>query len=337
MAVLHFAREEGITGHVGTSGEPAAVEDSLTDPRRALERSETLRAVDAEGIRSFMHLPIQLDDELFGVFSVAFVRPHAFGRGELRLFSSLAQRAALAIDNAQLYEQTKELAVVEERSRLARELHDAVTQTLFSASLLAEVLPEVWASDPDEGNRLLQELQQLNRGALAEMRTLLLELRPTALVEASLEALLRQLAEAISGREGMPVEVAIEGECRLPPDVHVALYRIAQEALNNVVKHAQATQVSVSLSSGASVLSSDVDGERVELVICDDGRGFDPDAVPVGSLGLGIIRERAQAIGATLEIDTEFGYGTQVRVVCAPADARPRADTGVRSQAGDQG
>jgi two-component system nitrate/nitrite sensor histidine kinase NarX len=334
ITALSFARQEGITGDVAATGQLVVVEDALNDPRRARERAETLHAIDAEGIRSFMHLPIQLEDELFGVFNVAFVKPRLIGEGDRRLFTSLAQRAALAIDNAQLYEQTEELAVVEERSRLARELHDAVTQTLFSASLIAEILPELWASDPEEGRQLLQELQQLSRGALAEMRTLLLELRPTALVEARLEDLLRQLAEAVTGREGVPVEVTIEGHCDLLPEVHVALYRIAQEALNNVVKHAQASQVAVSLVCAPGLLPAlhpaqdqeeldaiprgpeGAEGGRVELVICDDGRGFDPSVVPLGRLGLGIIRERAQAIGATLDIDTKPGCGTQIRVVC---------------------
>jgi signal transduction histidine kinase len=338
IAALSFARQEGITGDVVTTGRPVVVEDSLNDPRRAHERAEALHAIDAEGIRSFMHLPIQLEDELFGVFNVAFVKPHAFGEDQQRLFTSLSQRAALAIDNAQLYEQTEELAVVEERSRLARELHDAVTQTLFSASLIAEILPELWAGDPEEGRQLLQELQQLSRGALAEMRTLLLELRPMALVEARLEDLLRQLAEAVTGREGVPVQVTIEGRCDVPPEIHVALYRIAQEALNNVVKHAQASRVAVSLvctpclfsalrppqnqtePDGSTAELGGTKGGRIELVICDDGRGFDPSVVPLGRLGLGIIRERAQAIGADLDIDTKLGWGTQIRVVCERTD-----------------
>jgi nitrate/nitrite-specific signal transduction histidine kinase len=320
VADLYFAREEGITGRVAATGQAVAVADSLADILRKGERTEALQAVDAEGIRSFMHLPIQLDDEFFGIFNVSFTKPHAFGRDELRLFSSLAQRAALAIDNAQLYEQTQELAVIEERSRLARELHDAVTQTLFSASLIAEVLPELWETDPDEGRELLDELKQLSRGALAEMRTLLLELRPAALVEANLADLLRQLAEAVTGREGVPVEVTIEGQCRLEPDVHVALYRIAQEALNNVVKHAQAGRVEVSLTCAPRDPSEwgsskeGLQGEQVELCIYDDGRGFDPSDVPPDRLGLGIIRERAQAIGAALQIDTLPGRGTVVRV-----------------------
>jgi nitrate/nitrite-specific signal transduction histidine kinase len=318
VAALSLAREEGTTDYVATTGKPVIVDDLHAADHRAGERVETLRAIDAEGIRSLMYLPIQLDDELFGVFTVASTKPHAFGREEQRLFSSLAQRSALAIDNAQLYEQTEELAVVEERSRLARDLHDAVTQTLFSASLIAEILPELWANDPEEGHHLLRELQQLSRGALAEMRTLLLELRPTALVEASLDNLLYQLAEAVTGREGVPVDVAIEGNCSLSPDVHVALYRIAQEALNNVVKHAQANRVEVGLRCVPVMETSDRrgDGKQVELSICDDGRGFDCDAVPSGRLGLGIIRERAQAIGARLDINTQRGMGTQIRVVC---------------------
>jgi signal transduction histidine kinase len=200
---------------------------------------------------------------------------------------------------------------------LARELHDAVTQTLFSASLIAEILPELWETDPHEGRELLDELKQLSRGALAEMRTLLLELRPAALVEANLADLLRQLAEAVTGREGVPVEVTIEGQCRLEPDVHVALYRIAQEALNNVVKHAQAGYVKVSLRCAPPTrpIPPPLEwGGQTELCICDDGRGFDPGVVPPDRLGLDIIRERAQAIGAALEIDTSPGHGTQIRV-----------------------
>jgi signal transduction histidine kinase/streptogramin lyase len=310
MAHLSFARGEGVTGYVADSGEPVLLEDTLTDPRRTGERAEIVDVVFAEGIRSFMHLPIRIDDEVFAVFNVSFTEPHAFGEDELRLFQALAQRAALAIENAQLYERTQQLVVVEERNRLARELHDAVTQTLFSTSLIAEALPALWENDQEEGRELLQELRQLSRGALAEMRTLLLELRPAALVEASLSDLLRQLGEAVTGRKGVPVAVTAEGEGVIPDEVHVALYRIAQEALNNVVKHAHANQVAVDLrcSMGRS-------GEIVELCISDDGRGFDPSSVSPDRLGLSIIRERAQAVGATLKIDSKPGVGTKIVVV----------------------
>jgi signal transduction histidine kinase len=203
---------------------------------------------------------------------------------------------------------------MEERQRLARELHDAVTQTLFSASLISEAVPDLWETDPEEGRALLSELSQLSRGALAEMRTLLLELRPAALIEANLRDLLRQLGEAVAGRAGVPVNVTVDDICALPEDVHVAFYRIAQEALNNVVKHAQASQVMVQLGC--------LDGEdqapdqlAIELAIDDNGRGFDLARVPAERLGLGIIRERAQAIGADLRIDSSPGEGTRITVV----------------------
>ena len=118
-----------------------------------------------------------------------------------------------------------------ERTRLARELHDAVTQTLFSTSLIAEVLPKIWQRDPKEGMNRAGELRELTRGALAEMRTLLLELRPTALLEAKLGDLLHQLADAVTGRARIPVSVSVDGEGTLPADAQIALYRFAQEAL----------------------------------------------------------------------------------------------------------
>ncbi len=188
------------------------------------------------------------------------------------------------------------------------------TQTLFSASLLAEVLPATWEMDQQRGRELLKELRQLSRGALAEMRTLLLELRPGVLAEADLGDLLRQLAEAVAGRTGMVVQVAVDGECELPEDVRIALYRVAQEALNNVVKHARAQHASVDLRCTT--------GDRnpnclIRLVIRDDGVGFDLNNVPQDRLGLGIICERGHhevhahndtANPPILELNKQLGY-----------------------------
>jgi signal transduction histidine kinase len=212
---------------------------------------------------------------------------------------------------AELAQQAAESAVAAERSRLARDLHDAVTQTLFSASLIAEALPAFWKSDPVGACALLDELRQLNRGALAEMRSLLMELRPAALVEASLDDLLRQLAEAAIGREGLPIEVDVEGQGALPGDVHIALYRITQEALNNVLKHARASAVSIELKYHCAASDGCL---GVELGIRDNGRGFDPRQLSADHMGLVIMRERAQSVGATLEIDSRPGAGTHVRV-----------------------
>ncbi|HFQ94375.1 MAG TPA: sensor histidine kinase, partial [Anaerolineae bacterium] len=193
-----------------------------------------------------------------------------------------------------------------ERSRLARDLHDAVSQTLFSASLIAEALPRLWEKNPAEGRRRLEELRELTRGALAEMRALLLELRPLTLTEFSLEELLRQLAEAAVGRSRLQVDVVAVGEARpLPPNVQVAFYRIAQESLHNVGKHAGANQVTLRL---------DFQPEAVNLTVEDDGRGFDAQDTPPDSFGLNIMRERAAKISADFHIESEIGQGTRVMI-----------------------
>lgn len=202
-----------------------------------------------------------------------------------------------------LAEKAAEEAVIAERTRLARDLHDAVTQTLFSASLIAEVLPDLWDLNRAEALKSTDELKQLTRGALAEMRTLLLELRPAALTQARFEDLIKQLAEALIGRARLPIQVKIDGERRLPPDVQVALYRIAQESLNNVVKYAQATQVDVHIIYSPT---------GVHLEIADNGIGFELIHGKPTSLGLRIMRERAEAIEAELNIESHPGQGTRV-------------------------
>ncbi len=202
--------------------------------------------------------------------------------------------------------EAEQAAAAAERNRLARDLHDAVTQTLFSASLIADVLPRLWGRDPDAGRQRLDEVRQLTRGALAEMRTLLLELRPAALLAADLGELLRQLAEAVTGRARVPVELKIEGNGELPPEVKIALYRIVQEALNNMAKHAGASRATIGLQHAP---------DRVELWVEDDGRGFDVAGVPAGHLGLGIMRERAAAIDASLDISSQAGGGTRIIVI----------------------
>jgi len=300
--------QEGITGWVAAMGEPLLVQDVSQEPRYVWMRGSKTR--------SELAVPIKAKGQIIGVLDVQSDRLDAFDESDLVVLQSLAHQAAIAIENARLYEQAQQLAVMEERSRLARELHDAVTQTLFSASLIAETLPALWESDQDEGRQLLQELRKLSRGAMAEMRTLLLELRPTALAEASLDDLLRQLGEAVTGRTGVPVTMTVEGECALPEDVHVALYRIAQEALNNVAKHARASHVAMSLRCFPRG-DGEGEGEResIELRVTDDGRGFEPSDVEPGEMGLGIMQERVLSIGAKLEIQSQPGCGTQVTVV----------------------
>jgi signal transduction histidine kinase len=248
-------------------------------------------------------VPIIVGGEVFGVFGVNYMQPRRLDAEEQRVLLGLAQRAALAIENARLYEQSQQAAALEERQRLARELHDAVTQTLFSASLIAEVIPRLNERRPEEARKRIEDLRRLTRGALAEMRTLLLELRPTALTESKLGELLRQQAEALTSKSRFRIDVEVTDDQVLPPDAQVTLYRIAQEALNNIVKHADASQVQVSLRCGRTT----------ELCISDNGKGFDAaTAGQPGHFGVGFMRERAEAIGATLEIHSSPGAGTRV-------------------------
>jgi PAS domain S-box-containing protein len=201
-------------------------------------------------------------------------------------------------------------AILSERNRLARDLHDAVTQTLFSASMIAEVLPELWLINPAEGERRLEELRQMTRGALAEMRTLLVELRPNSLVEIPLPDLLRQLCDSLIGRARLPIEFTVDGQAKIPADVQITLYRITQEALNNIVKHAKATKVMVNLFLD----------ESIRLIIIDDGSGFDLAAISPDHLGLKIMCERAESISATCSIYSQPGEGTQISVIWHNSD-----------------
>lgn len=255
--------------------------------------------------RSVLAVPMNVQGEVYGSICLYYRNARSFTQEEKEMAVVFADQAALAIENARLREQVGRSAAAAERTRLARELHDAVTQTLFSTSLIADVLPRIWDRDAEEGKLRVAELRELTRGALAEMRTLLLELRPTALLEADLGDLLHQLADAVTGRARIPVAVEVEGEARkpLPADVQIAFYRIAQESLNNVAKHSGASQATVALRQTP---------ESVSLKIEDNGRGFDPSVVASNHLGLNIMRERAESIGSQLEISSVIGESTRI-------------------------
>jgi PAS domain S-box-containing protein len=253
-----------------------------------------------------MAAPLAVRQKVVGLLVVYSSLPHSYSWQQAGLLLALANQAAVGIENAQLYKQARALAVIEERQRLARDLHDAVSQTLFSANIIAEALPRIWDRDPESVRRRLPQLHRLTSGALAEMRTLLLELRPTALVDVELGELLQLAVDAFSGRTRTVLSLALVGQRRLPAEVQVALYRMAQEALNNVAKHARATEATIHLHN---------EPDRVELRIRDNGQGFDPSRVPPGCMGLSILRERARTIGATLQVSSQPGDGTEIVIV----------------------
>lgn len=254
---------------------------------------------------ALLAVPIVVQEKVYGGLLLYYAEPRTFSEEEIELAVAYSDQVALAIGNAQLRQQVQETAMSAERHRLARELHDAVTQTLFSASLIAEAMPLVWEHNPEEGRRGLEELRRLTRGAAAEMRTMLVELRPAALTEKPLGELVRHLTEAMAGRARVAMDLSLDGDCTMPPEVQIALYRIVQEALNNVAKHAGASRVSVDLHCRP---------RHAALEISDDGCGFELADVLPDRLGLGIMRERAQGIGAVLDITSQPGQGTRIAV-----------------------
>lgn len=262
-----------------------------------------------DGMRSWMWVPLAVKGRIIGGIGIAETSKDYFSSHHADLALSVADQAAITMINAELYGHAQALAVLEERQRLARSLHDAVNQSLFSAGLIAEVLPRLWERDQALARRSLEDLRILTRGALAEMRALLAELRPSTLTDSKLGDLLHLLGNAFTGRTNIPVIVMIKGEASLPAETQVALYRICQEALNNVAKHAKATKVEIDLRH------AEVSEPISELRIRDNGRGFDPGGLPPsGHYGLGMMRERAEAAGVTLSITSMPGKGSEITV-----------------------
>jgi PAS domain S-box-containing protein len=268
----------------------------------------SLLAVESEALLkdvcSWMWVPMAVKGRIIGGIGITHAERNFFTTHHASLAMTIANQAAVTLVNAELYEHARELATLQERQRLAQNLHDAVNQSLFSAGLIAEVLPRLWERDPVEARRSLEDLRRLTRGAMAEMRALLAELRPATLTDSEFGDLLRLLGNAFTGRTNIPADVSVQGEGSLPADTQVALYRICQEALNNIAKHAKASQVGIDVRF--------VDG-GLELHICDNGLGFNAteEGVP-GHYGLGMMRERAEAVGAKWKLTSQPGRGTEI-------------------------
>jgi signal transduction histidine kinase len=259
---------------------------------------------------------LSFEGEVLGVFGIYLPSGLAGpSEPELAFYTALAAQAAVAVTNARL-------AASLERSRLARELHDSVSQALFSMTMHARAAQLAMATAGlDESaplGRSVTQLAELTRGALAEMRALIFELRPGALAEEGLVAALRKQGAALSARE--QVALTVEGpeqRLELGGGVEEHLYRIASEALHNVVKHAHADSAAVVVTTEADVL---------RLAVRDDGAGFEPDAERAGHLGLSTMAERAEVIGADLTITSAPGTGTTV-TVCLPYGRRDQGKT----------
>ena len=279
-----------------TTGRPIVIPDIDHDPRWV---KVTLEAVQ----RSYAGLPIMLHGKTIGFLNLISTEVNFFDLQHLEILDAFVAGVAVAVQNAELYQQAQALAAVEERQRLARDLHDAVSQNLFSSSIMAESLLRLIDSKPERVKENLNQLYRLNRAAFAEMRALLLELRPAALLDIPITDLIEQLAQAAMGRKSIAIQLDLAQLPEIPDEIKVSLYRIVQECLNNIIKHAHATQVSIRAEHQAGKLT---------MIIEDNGRGFDPAQVPARAMGLHILGERAQAIGAEMHIRSQPGQGTTI-------------------------
>lgn len=273
----------------------------IPDTRRS---DDWLDMLGGAALLSYAGVPIMGRGKVIGFLNLGSLQVNYFTTNHAERLQAFSAQAAVAIQNAQLYEQAQELATLHERQRLARDLHDAVSQTLFSSSVLSEALPRLGKNNPDKIWGHLEQLHRLNRGAFAEMRNLLLELRPASLQETDIHDLLQQLAYAAMGRKQFEVTLEVDGKPTLPMEVKITLYRIAQEALNNIVKHAQASKVQITLHD---------EPHQITLRLKDNGLGFDPARLTPG-MGLGIMPERARAINAEYELNSAKGSGTEIVV-----------------------
>jgi signal transduction histidine kinase len=299
-------RTHGMLGATLETAEPYR-----TDDIRADHRFRGWWPREHPDMRSFLGVPIVAHGEVIGAFYLTEkLEAPAFDAEDQELIEMLAAHAAIAITNAHLYEQSRELSILSERNRLALELHDVVSQKLFSLTLTAEAAATQLDRDPAAARAQVHRLQQLARDALAELRSLILGLRPPELERDGLEETLRKEVEMLRTVHGVPIELHAEGALDGSAERNVAVLRIAHEALHNALRHARAEHVAVRLGE---------DNGLLHMEVTDDGAGFEPDRAELRSrhLGLTSMEERARELGGRLEIRSAPGQGTTVRLELA--------------------
>jgi len=258
-------------------------------------------------VKSYVGAPIVSDGQVIGFLNLESMTPRYFEAEHGELVRAFANHAAIAIRNAQLYEQAQRVAVVEERQRLARELHDAVSQTLFSANMIADALPMMWEKHPDGMFGQLRLLRQQTQLAMSELRSMLFELRPQTLADTQMRQLLEQLVQSYASRGLIDTSLVIEdNDQELALETKIVFYRIAQEAINNAIQHAHAKQIDVEYV---------MEDGQCRLLIRDDGQGFEVDAQRTGQMGLQIMQDRANSIGADFTLDSILNEGTTIQVI----------------------
>lgn len=308
---------DNVVGHVLLHDrQPLIIPDVYagTEYAEAFRLAVQLEPRSAIKIRSWMGVPLIARDQVIGMLALHHKEPTFYQPYDASLTLAFANQVAVAIDNARLYEQAQELAILQERQRLARELHDSVSQALYGIALGARTANKLLEQEPDPGNlngRLKDSIDYMLAQAdagLTEMRALIFELRPESLETEGLVGALERQAVAFQTRHHISIDTAFCDEPIIPLRVKEAFYRVAQEALNNIVKHANASQVAVRL---------DCDADWLFLEIGDNGSGFDPDGNFSGHLGLTSMRERIEYCAGSLTITSAPGQGTRI-VAAAP-------------------
>jgi nitrate/nitrite-specific signal transduction histidine kinase len=300
--------EESIVGWVAQAGEPILANDVSEDPR--------YRAVEAlEDTKSELAVPVRMGKKVIGVLDIESTDVDAFGEADLYTTQTLADQLAVAIDNARLYEETRQIAVMEERNRMAREIHDTLAQGFSGIILQLEAAEQAMGSDEPGLQRHLNQARNLARKSLAEARRSVWNLRPQALEQKPLTEAIKQEADRFSQTTGVSVKINILGNKRnLPPEIEAGILRIFQESVTNVRKHAKATEVEVNLTFSDST---------AELTVRDNGVGFKQRVAGDGkggkkksdTFGLISMRERARGFGGTFEVQSRAGKGTLVKIV----------------------
>ena len=289
----------GIWGRVALDGQ------SLLSNR--LEDIEDYEHMADVGIRSHICVSLKVKDQVIGVISAASDQTNAFDESDETILQTVANQASVAIENVRLHEQAKQIAVLEERQRLGRELHDSVTQSLYGINLYAEAAAgqlDIGKLEIARGH--LGDIQKTAQESLAEMRLLIYELRPPVLEREGLVAALQNRLYSVENRAGLKHSIKSNLAERLPPIMEEGLYRIAHEALNNTLKHARAKNVQISILQ---------DQTTVIMEILDDGIGFEPEtACREGCLGMISMQERALLHGWQFKMDSAPGNGTRIRV-----------------------
>ena len=298
-AIGPVPRQNGLLGVLLREGQPIRVDDIRADPR-----FEWWPAAHPD-MSDFLGVPIRDGSDVLGIIFAACKRdPGGFTERDERLLGLFASHAAIALTNARLYERGRELSVLEERARLARELHDAVSQKLFSIRAKASAAGVLVGRDPGRAVAEIESVASLAGQAHAELRAVIDGLAPPDLAAGELAGSLRSYAVLAGRTYGVEVRFHAEQLPELGPRRETAIYRVVQEALHNALRHSGAAVVCVSLTARR---------RRVVLEVTDRGRGFAPGAAPAG-LGLASMRERAASAGGTLTVRSAPGEGTLVRL-----------------------